>query len=57
MKYLYLIIRHIFPRKKWKIAYQTEMVNRRNEIIGYLLIYEDQFGNTKQVKSYASEYF
>ena len=46
MKYLYLIIRHIFPRKRWIIEYKTEIC-REGRYIGYMFIYKDQFGNRK----------
>jgi len=57
MKYLFLIIRHIFPRKRWKIikvisTYDTDDYGR---VIGTLPIYrkitlQDQFGNVKYKK-------
>lgn len=52
MKYLYLIIRHIFPRKRWALEYRTEITNRWDENVGYVFIYKDQFGNRKTVKTY-----
>lgn len=51
MKYLYLIIRHIFPRHKWRVYHETEIINGKNEMIGYLFILKDQFGNLKEIKS------
>lgn len=48
MKYLYLIIRHFFPRKYWKLVntiklYETE----KSKIpLKFVYIYEDQFMKT-----------
>lgn len=56
MKYLYLIIRHIFPRKRWVIEHQTEITNGQNEFIGYMFICKDQFGNFKVTKTYAAKH-
>ena len=48
MKYLYLIIRHIFPRKRWK---EVERIGVRHSADGkdhaLVIVLKDQFGNIK----------
>jgi hypothetical protein len=54
MKYLYLIIRHFFPRKHWKIIKETtiygmdEFGQRRPLRLEYTL--QNQFGEIKTFK-------
>jgi hypothetical protein len=53
MKYLYLIIRHIFPKKRpsiWKIKEKLSVINSRGETSGVIYVLTDQFGNIKQTK-------
>jgi hypothetical protein len=57
MKYLYLIIRHIFPRKRWKlfktvIVYDGDDPLNGRLPIGNTLYFRDQFGNIKIKKDY-----
>jgi len=54
MKYLYLIIRHVFPRKRWKQVAESE-VNRvypdgTKIPDGWVVQLKDQFGNVKFVR-------
>lgn len=52
MKYLFLIIRHLFPRSKWEIV---ETVSLHHEVdgpcYGKKYILRDQFGNMKEFRS------
>jgi hypothetical protein len=49
MKYLYLIIRHMFPRKRWKLVNELNACCAGTDrVITKILIYQDQFGNVKQ---------
>jgi hypothetical protein len=54
MKYLYLIIRHCFPRKRWTVINTTSVIEGgqpENSIpVYYLLTLQDQFGNIKTKK-------
>jgi hypothetical protein len=51
MKYLFLIIRHMFPRKRWRIRRVISAVNNHGDIPEYqLVIQEDQFGNIKKTR-------
>jgi len=56
MKYLYLLIRHMFPRKKWKVIHTTSVFEGNDaKVEGKLPIYsiltmQDQFGNIKTKK-------
>jgi len=56
MKYLFLIIRHIFPRHKWQ-TYQTTNMIENGQIIGWMFVQKDQFGNIKYKKIYASSFY
>lgn len=52
MKYLYLIIRHFFPKKKWTVI---RKINVFDEYLGDMPAYciyvlQDQFGNIKKKK-------
>ena len=53
MKYLYLLIRHIFPRRRWKLV-NTTAVYDEDDIDGLPLyrkhVLRDQFGNIKVKK-------
>ncbi len=51
-KYLYCIIRHVFPRKRWEIVEIVEVVDEDRVRIGEKYILCDQFGNMKIVKTY-----
>lgn len=48
MKYLYLLIRHIFPRHKWTIIATTKIRSDGEELpVAVILTLQDQFGNIK----------
>ena len=48
MKYIFLIIRHIFPRKRWREVNRLDIVKSSNKaIIGVSVEMVDQFGNRK----------
>ena len=49
MKYLYLIIRHIFPRKRWKEVERIGVSRHSGEGKDHALVIvlKDQFGNIK----------
>lgn len=49
MKYLYLIIRHFFPRRKWRVI-ERATLTYGNQPIGTLFTLQDQFGNIKTKK-------
>ncbi len=51
-KYLYCIIRHIFPRKRWECIGTNEVVDEDGARLGDKYILRDQFGNMKIVKTY-----
>ena len=51
MKYLYLIIRHVFPRHKWEIIGKTPVQPEgHSNPIAIILTLQDQFGNIKTEK-------
>lgn len=48
MKYLFLIVRHLFPRRRWQTV-ETHAIRRIYEdgdtrVIGHIYIQRDQFG-------------
>lgn len=48
MKYLYLIIRHFFPKRIWKEVRVLDLYDQDSRMnTGKIFIYEDQFGNRK----------
>jgi hypothetical protein len=49
MKYLFLIIRHFFPRRRWREVRHTKVfTDYSGDRPGHILItMEDQFGNQK----------
>lgn len=47
MKYLLLIVRYLFPKKRWTIIQRINIVDHRNEKVGIKLVSQDQFGNIK----------
>jgi hypothetical protein len=48
MKYLYLLIRHMFPRHKWEVIQSAkEISGRTNEHVATVYTLQDQFGNIK----------
>lgn len=52
MKYLFLIIRHLFPRSKWEIVRAVELrYEMDGPAHGYKYILRDQFGNMKEFRS------
>ena len=50
MKYLLLIIRHIWPRKIWKDIAVTHVTDLDGTIIADIITQRDQFGNLKTFK-------
>ena len=52
MKYLYLIIRHFFPRKRWQCVQVIDVkMSEADELpLYYKYVLQDQFGNIKKVK-------
>lgn len=57
MKYLYLIFRHFFPRKKWKEikvvhVFDSDDHRMNRNPIGMVIYLQDQFGNIKVNKNY-----
>lgn len=51
MKYLFLIIRHLFPRRRWKEVEVINAVDRLGDIPRYRIYrLQDQFGNMKTVR-------
>lgn len=52
MKYLFLIIRHLFPRRKWEVYRHIEMLDPSGSgiPIGRSVVLRDQFGNLKTFK-------
>lgn len=52
MKYLFLIIRHFFPRRRWKIIGETAVMDedaRPGDLpIKRFIILQDQFGNLRR---------
>lgn len=50
MKYLYLIIRHVFPRKRWECIGNTDVMGSNGIPICVILTLQDQFGNIKLKK-------
>lgn len=51
MKYLYLLIRHIFPRHKWEVIAEVEEIHGRTyKPIATIYTLQDQFGNIKSKK-------
>jgi uncharacterized protein YnzC (UPF0291/DUF896 family) len=50
MKYLYLIIRHMFPRKIWTKVEEIQVIDEDGDNIYKKRIYKDQFGNVKMTK-------
>ena len=46
MKYLFLIIRHLFPHRKWTHV-ETIKVNCDGRVTAYKYVLRDQFGNMK----------
>lgn len=52
MKYLYFIIRHFFPKRKWEIIHTMNYYSEYNEELPVYKVYvlKDQFGNIKQKK-------
>jgi hypothetical protein len=53
MKYLYLIIRHCFPRKHWTLLHETKIIRaghaENSTPVGRSFTLQDQFGNIKTV--------
>ena len=47
MKYLLLIVRHLFPKKYWTLYRTINIVNSKNEPTAVKLLLKDQFGNIK----------
>lgn len=54
MKYLFLIIRHIFPRRRWRIVRELNYLKPNGGVCGKMYVLQDQFGNIKK-RSYFSE--
>ena len=53
MKYVFLIVRHIFPRRRWVVIEQCNIVRSKDKtVIGTQKILRDQFGNLKEFKRY-----
>jgi hypothetical protein len=51
MKYLYLLIRHMFPRKKWELVDTINITMEGYKLpVERKLILKDQFGNIKVKK-------
>jgi hypothetical protein len=50
MKYLLLIIRHIWPRKIWKDIAVTHVEDSNGIIICGIVTQRDQFGNLRTFK-------
>jgi len=54
MKYLYLIIRHLFPRKHWKIIRETTIYGMdqfgERRPIACRITLQNQFGEIKTIK-------
>lgn len=51
MKYLFLIIRHMFPRKHWKKVGETVVHESGHELpTAVIITLQDQFGNLKTFK-------
>lgn len=46
MKYLFLIIRHMFHRKRWTLVRESNLV-LDNKVVGRHRLLRDQFGNLK----------
>lgn len=48
MRYLFLIIRHLFPRKRWRIIGTTKTFYDGDTLPSYIThTLQDQFGNIK----------
>lgn len=53
MKYLFLLVRHLFPRRKWVIINEIQVYDDPSDSttkIGKILTLRDQFGNLKTKK-------
>ena len=53
MNWLVEIIKHIFPRKNWKMIAQHTVVNNHGRRIGVRYVLQDQFGNIKSKTFFA----
>jgi hypothetical protein len=51
MKYLYLLVRHMFPRKHWHLKFQVDVTDEEGRKLYSKFILQDQFGNLKVVKT------
>jgi len=47
MKYLFLIIRHLFPRRRWVQVSKDSVNDVEGRLVGYIVTMRDQFGNIK----------
>ena len=53
MKYLYLLIRHVFPRHRWTETHKVKLMPPSGEHpYGMIIILRDQFGNIREKKIY-----
>jgi len=51
MKYLFLIIRHFFPRRRW-VTIETHVVQREDgSVKAYDYVQRDQFGNLRTFRA------
>ena len=48
MKYLYLLIRHCFPRSRWTEVERADIVASNGSVVGLIILLKDQFGNLKK---------